>query len=191
MFKRFLAMLIAVALGGCSTPSVHTIYSKDKEVAEPALVGTWRGTDAGDKPTYAVSRAGDGYLLHVKNNEPQNPEEWDFDVQLVQLGAGRFADVAATEAERGKHDDHWGPFFLPTHLIARYTVEGDSLTVWMLNAEALKSALDDHSVTLAHTWPSKDTLLLTAETPDLQKFLGAHVKDEGLFNKAVLQRVKP
>ncbi len=192
MIKRFLAALMAAVLaGGCATPSVHTIYTKDKEVADPALVGTWKGADSTDKSTYAVSRSADAYRLHVMNNDAQHPEEWDLEVRLVQLGSARFADIAPTDDEKGKHDDHWGPLFLPTHLLARYAVEGDSLTVWVLNADALKAAMDERKVTLSHTSPSKETLLLTAETPDLQKFLEAHGKDEGLFNKASLQRVKP
>src|SRR5215831_18616698 len=92
-------LVAAAVLTGCGTPSVHAIYSKDKEITEPALVGAWKAADASDKTTYEVKRDGDAYRLAVTvtGDQGAKPERYEFEVHLVQLGSFKFADFAATE----------------------------------------------------------------------------------------------
>ncbi len=192
MVPRFLTVLVAaVLLGGCSTPSIHSIYSKDKAVAEPGLVGSWQYTDPSDSPTFNLSQAGDAYRLHVKSRDPAEKEGWDFDVQLVKLGDERWFNAAPTEADRKAQGERWGPIFVPTNMFARYKLDGDTLTVWFLDRRAFNEALSDKKLTLAHTSFDKDTLLITAETPELQKFLAEHGTDAALFEEEHLKRIKP
>src|SRR5262245_9774434 len=110
-----LVLLAAALLTGCGTPSVHPVYSKDKEATDAALVGAWKPTDGSDKTIYTVSREGGAYRL-VATAEGDKPERYEFEVRLVQLGTFRFADVAASESDRKKLDEQWGTFFLPTHM---------------------------------------------------------------------------
>lgn len=185
------AAVLSAVLTGCSTPSVHPIYSAtDKPLAEPGLVGTWK--DKAARPTYTLTRAGDNYHMLVRSNESKEPEQWEFSVRLVKIGKANFADFAAVEDERKAHDDHWGPLFVPTHMFARWALEGDSVTVWVPRREWLEKALADKTLTMPHTRLDRHTLLITAETAELRAFLKKYGTDEGAFADEVkLERVKP
>lgn len=185
------ALLLVLAamlggLGGCATPSVHPLYTDDTIVYEPALVGTWGQKD--DAQTYSITRVGKVYHLLVKDHDPKKPQQWEFEVRLVKLGDHRYADVAAAEEERDAHEEHWGPLFVPTHMVARFAVSGDALTVWTLRHEWLKERLDAREVSLAHTRLGPGVILITATTAELQAFLRAHADNPLAFDKTELTR---
>ena len=184
------AFAAAVVFVGCTTPSVHPVYTADTLATDPAVVGTWKQADSGE--TYTVTRAGEGYHLLVKDNDKSKPREWEFAVRLTQIGAHRFADVAAAEKARDAHEEQWGPLFVPTHMFCRYAVAGDTLDIRMLNREWLRKAIANGSATVSTTPLDKETNLLTSETPQLRAFLEKHAGDDAAFSdRTVLTRVKP
>ncbi len=180
----------ALTLGACATPSVHPIYTAaDTPLIEPGIVGAWK--QSGDKETYTITRAGDGYHMLVKNNEASGAKQWEFSVRLVKLGDTSFADIAAVEEERQAHEEHWGTLFVPTHMFVAWALDKDMLTVRMLKRAWLQSALADEKVALGHTRLDGNTILITADTGDLQAFLKAHAKDDAAFGDVVnLERMK-
>ena len=189
MLTRFVwLVLAAITLGGCGTPSVHALYSKDKEATDAAAVGVWRSKD--DKTRFEVVREGDAYRLVVRKDE-KDGEPIEFEVHLVQLGKHRFADFTAPGQDRKKQDEKWGPLFVPTHLFARYSVDGDRLRVWCPNRQRIAAAIKDRKLQLATTRVSDDVLLITAETADLQKVMEEHAEDASLFDLVELERIKP
>lgn len=184
---------VALAVMGCGTPSVHPIYSKDyPPVTEPGLVGTWKQSDA--DTTYTVTRAGEGYRLLARDKKEGAGEvkEWAFTVRLVKIGDRAYADFYAEQKEREALDEKWGPLFVPTHLFAQWTLVGDALAVRFIDRDWLEKAMASKSVTLASTRLNKDTILITAETAELQAFLKKYGGDTSAFADQVrLERVKP
>lgn len=192
MFRTIAGLVLAAVFAalGCTTPSVHPVYTDDSLVTDAGVVGTWKTGD--DKATYEVTRAGDGYHLLVKSNDPTEPKQWEFSVKLTQIGPHRFADVTVVSTERDAHEDRWGPLFIPTHLFCRYTLEGDALDIWMLNLKWFRTATADGTASLGSTFLNKQTTLITAETPDLRAFLEKFGGDGAAFaDHSRLERVKP
>jgi hypothetical protein len=187
--KAFAAAAL-LTIGGCGTPSIHPVWSKDKDIAEPTLVGVWRAGE--EKTTYTVARDGDAYRMTARDNDQKNPEEWALEMRLVKLGDARFADLTTPDSERSKVGDHWGAFFIPTHMFVKYAVEGDNLRVWVLGREWLERSAAGNKAPLPFTPLGMDLLLITAETPALQAFLQAHASDAAAFGEPIeLKRVKP
>lgn len=185
-----LALVLAVIAAGCATPSVHPVYTQDTLVTDPGVVGTWKQAD--DSATYTVTRVGDGYHMLVKNNDKDDPKQWEFSVKLTQIGSHRFADVSAAEEERDAHEEHWGPLFVPTHMFCRYRVEGDAVDIRMLSRDWLRRALADGKVALGSTPLDTHTTLITSETAQLRAFLEKHGGDDAVFSDHTrLERVKP
>jgi hypothetical protein len=180
----FLAALFAMT--GCATPSVNPIWSAERGISEPGIAGTWRPAREEDRTTYAITERGDAYRMLVRSDDPEHPKEWEFEIRLVKLGEARFADVAAAPDERGRVGERWGPFFVPTHMIVKYALEGDSLRVWLLRREWLEASA------LPWTSHSKDVSLITAPTPDLQKFLEeSAAKPRAFWEPIGLRRSRP
>lgn len=184
------AAMVAGA-GGCETPSVHPIYFRtDPVVNEPGLAGTWKQDDS--RTTYTVTQEGSLYKLVVKNNDAKDPKQWEFGVRTVRLGETNFADFAAPEAELKEHAERWGPLFLPTHMFAAWALEGDKLTVRLLDRDWLRSSMQDGLVSFATTRLPDDSILIASPTEDLQEFLKAYGTNKKAFSAVVeLERVKP
>jgi hypothetical protein len=173
-------------LTGCATPSVNPVWSAERGISEPAIVGEWRPTKDGDKTTYTIAVKGDAYRMLARSIDPKEPEEWEFEVRLAKLGEGKFADVSAAPESREQVSKRWGPLFVPTHLFARYALEGDALRVWLVRREWLESSK------LPQTTLSKDVSLITAPTSELQKFLESSVGKPQAFGDVIeLRRALP
>jgi hypothetical protein len=192
---RLLAgLMLVLVLGACATPSVHPIYTESTErdalLDEPGLVGTWKGSDS--STTYTVTRVPNAYGLVAATTDEKRPDRWEFDVRLVQIGEHRFADFSVNGRERDALQEKWGPLLVPTHLFARWDLEGDALTLWLLKRDWFEKAVAGKAVTLTHTAMGKDSILISAPTADLQAFLRKHGGDPDAFADQVkLRRVKP
>ncbi|MEX2219204.1 MAG: hypothetical protein WD749_10655 [Phycisphaerales bacterium] len=187
-----LLLFAVAALGGCMTPSVHPIATADREVSDERIVGAWLQEDG--KITYTVTKADEGYRLHVgkKAEKPgEKPVDAALDMRLVQLGAHRFIDVSAPGAERHGMGEKHGTFFIPTHMFARVEVVPDGVTVWWMKAAFLRQAMTDKSIAAT---PLDDKehgpVLITAETEKLQAFLRTHAENDEAWEKVTLTRVK-
>jgi hypothetical protein len=186
------ALASALLLAGCATPSVHPIYTKDKEATDDRLVGSWRDEDG--KSLYAVAQAKAGYLLHIGSkpaDAADKPVNSDFELHLVDIGAHRFVDVSASATDRDQIDKEHSTLFVPTHMFARIEIKGDELTAWYLKEDWMRK----HIATGAISGTPLDdgpqgSVLITADTEKLQAFLRTHAEDENAWNKEVLRRVK-
>jgi hypothetical protein len=192
MNRTSLALLAAAAvLAGCETPSLRPLASEDKRITDAALVGTWQNED----DVYTISVEDDHYRVVVADRD-QPVQTWNLQMRPVQLGKHRFADLQAAEKELRAIDELWGPFFVPTHVFVRYTVDvgAGSLKFWTLKGDWLSKQSGRPSYTsfdYAPIDPADHRFLLTADTRDLQAFLELHADDPNAFEMEELKRVKP
>lgn len=188
------AFASALLLAGCGTPSVHPIYTKDREATDERLIGSWRDEDG--KTTYTVSQAKVGYRLHIGSkpaDAAEKPVNSDFELHLVDLGAHRFADVSASAADRSQVEEKHSTLFIPTHLFAKIEIHGDELSAWILKQDWLREMVTDKTSAISGTPLDSDphgSILITSETGKLQAFLRTHAEDDNAWDKQVLRRVK-
>jgi hypothetical protein len=193
---RALVLALGAAwLGGCGTPSVHPIYTKDTVIEDERIVGSWR--DEERKNTYTVSAPKDSvYRLrvgHRADEKGQKPEETDFEVRLVRLGGHLFIDAWAPASERKRVQEKHGPLFVATHMFARVKIEGGTVAVAWLKQEWARAKMNDRGAGFSATPLGDDPaggILITSETEKLQAFLKAHAEDEDAWDTLTLRRVK-
>jgi hypothetical protein len=188
-----LLLLAAAVLAGCQTPSIRPLASDDKRITDAALVGRWQ-SEEGD--TYTVQVEDDHYLVVIEDHDKQIDHKWNLEVQPIQLGKYRFADISVAKKERDTIDERWGPLFVPTHMFVRYTVDvgAGSLKLWTLKADWLSKQRVRPSYTsfdYVHIDPFDLRVMLTADTRDLQTFLESHADDPNAFQMEEFKRVKP
>jgi hypothetical protein len=194
-FRACAVALAATWMGGCGTPSVHPIYTKDTVIEDERIVGTWRDEDG--KTIYAVSPTKESvYRLHVgsasKGNDDKGVDS-DLELRLVQLGGNRFIDVCAAAADRSRVGDKHGTLFVPTHMFARVKVEGDAVTVWILKQDWARKMMNDRSSGFSATpldEKEDGPILITSDTDKLQAFLKTHAEEEDAWQVVTLRRVK-
>lgn len=183
---RTLAALTGlVALAGCwSPPSLQPLYTDNDVVFEPGLVGTWRG--GGLNEDGEVSNEGLVLVLEPQGEsvylgtfgEGETAEK--FQAHLVRLGPYHFLDTFYDSA----HDLHLGDFYsyhlIPAHTFSRVSLEGDRLTIFILNPDWLDERLKDGTLLIEHVY-AEDFPVLTAPTEELQRFAVTYANDSEAF----------
>lgn len=186
-----LAMLLAV-VGGCATPSVHPIYTEDTIITSEAIVGTWVEENGENVYTITPIEGTTSYRLRYsqRSEAASKTQAREYEARLVKLGPHLFLDVAAAESDRRQISEQHGTFFVPTHMFLRVRVEGDRGTAWWLRRDWLRDALAEGQVRLPATPLDPNTILITAETPALQRFLRTFAETEEAWEPVHLTRVR-
>ncbi len=180
----FLTCVTAAAMLGC-VPSLQPLYSDKDPILLPPLAGTWVSDDGKDKFTFKADDQDRKYDITCVSEKGTGQIE----ARLLRLGGQLFLDTTVTDLPDTKSEY---PKFhlLPVHLFTRISVEGDVLKYATLNIEWIKKGFDRNKLTLRHE-STKDLIVLTAPTAELQDFIRAHADDKDAFQETkVLRRQK-
>ena len=180
--KILVAFGIALFMASC-VPSLHPLFTNKDLVFESALVGTW--VDEDGKNTWAFQKSGDNAyeLVYTENETPAK-----FKAHLVRLEKFLFLDIVPEEPDT-KNDFYKG-HLIPAHSFAKIWIEGDLLRLATLDGDWLKNMINKKKIKIGHEWLDQ-TIILTAPTKDLQKFVLKYAEDSKAFSiKSELHRKK-
>lgn len=175
-------------------------------VSEPGLLGTWKAADAADTWTFEkadgmeyllIQRQAEYDLEKVPSRETTSQkvpgDTVRFRARLGRLGAGLFLDlVPADQGHPEIRNDLYNAHMIPGHTLARVWLEKDSLRIVFLDQDWLAKAIKDGRMAPAHV-ETKDWLVLTAPTAELQTFILKYGDDKKAFplqSAEELHRVK-
>ena len=182
---RLLLNLAVIAAGGlllagCVVTSVYSWYTANDIMFDPALVGTWRGTEPDMKPGdfWQFEKLEDrAYKLTVAEGEKRK----EYDTHLFKLGGHLFLDCLPRERPEDS---------LPAHYLLRVGSIAPVLKITALDYDWLKQLLEKNPKAVRHLIVPKKLgesgdgdLVLTAETAELQKFILKHVNNTNAFGK--------
>jgi hypothetical protein len=171
--------------------SLNPLYSPDKKevVFDESLLGTWG--EEGDKALIIFKRPGREmaefkekvYVLLFKEERGKAPAE--FRAHLVKLGDYLFLDVHLGEDFEG------GLYFynlVPAHAFWNIRVEGDDLHLRALDPEWFWNNQDKLEIDAVYVDTDKEyggtkRIVLTANPPDLQKFMLEYLEDPKAFKQ--------
>jgi hypothetical protein len=177
------ATAFAVA-GGC-VPSLHPFYTPETMVYREALLGTW--VNPSDNETWSFVSENDGqYVLTFTDSEGLTGE---FEVHLVTMGDHLFLDFYPEPPEVESNEFYLG-HLLAIHTLARLEMSDSGLTVAGMNPEWMEEYLDLHPEALAAE-RLDNTLVLTAATSELQRFVLEHMDEGELFISEADRLVRP
>jgi hypothetical protein len=181
MKLRWLAVLLLAcfALCGCPCYSLYPLYTEQDAVAEPALEGTWMGTDTDEKGeiTFCKSKDG-GYEFSVF--DPSTKIKGSYDAKLVRLGGELFMDVQNEEETVDGVNIDQPIGMLPMHAIIKVKISKDDLAIAGMEDDAIKKPNASGASQLKHELVNRglfQVLLITADTGDLRRWVAAHAED--------------
>ena len=180
MKKPILLALGAVALFCACVPSVNPFYTEKNIVTDSRLPGVWQQT--GDKDVPEVwkfeATATNAYRLTVSDEKGKTGE---FRATLFKLGAEHFLDLMPTDCEYATNQAGLvAAAMIPGHLLVRVSQLEPSLHLALCDANWLKKFLQKNPAAIAHR-DDKDSVVLTAETRELQKFVLKHLGTNEMF----------
>jgi hypothetical protein len=169
-----LATLLFTLFVASCVQSLHPLYSDDTLFFEPSLVGTWAG-DGGDMWIFLQKGKKSYELVYTEKGTPAK-----FDANLVKLGPYLFLDLFPTSVDFT--NDLQQAHLLSTHTFLRLWLDEDTLRLTMLEHDWLRRMIDEKRVAIKHE-RLKERIVLTASTPDLQKFMQTYGDNTEAFPK--------
>jgi hypothetical protein len=173
-------------------PSVNPFY-RDRDLAFDAkLLGRWQdkgSTEGAEIWEFAKSSKPDdkSYVFTLTDKEGK---EGSFKACLFKLKEDLYVDIVPTDCHFAANQADlvaWSVF--PGHLLARVEELGPGLKLSFFDFDWLAKHLEANPGALAHHVEDK-RILLTASTPELQRFVWQHRREGQLFQKATeLERV--
>ena len=181
-------------LAGC-VPSLHPLYTDEDRIKADEIVGTWYSDDKDE--IYEISSDPDDpyqYIFKYSERETSGIITRDstaafFDVNLVKLGDVMFMDFYPGENESLENlNDLLEIHLIAAHTFAKFEVKGDTLKIWRMDPDWISLLFKENRVRIAHE-QIDDQVILTASTPDLQKFMTKYGSlDEAYVEPEILAR---
>lgn len=196
--KKLLFYLLAAILGGCvPVISLHPLYTEKDIVFEEKLLGTWVDDPNGPDTIWEFKRHQDkknAYQFNYTITESEKPLKGIFVAHMVKLGDKLFMDVFPLSYPSGENhfeEAKWGintGFFVPAHTFLKVNSIGPTLKLCITNVEEIEKLLKADPNAIKHE-TVEDSIVLTASTSELQKFVVKYADDSRVFdNEIILQR---
>lgn len=154
--------LAAVALmTGCGpTLSVHPLYTEKDLASDLALEGKW--ADAENEEVWTIRKSGNGF----EGTSPSTSDPGKVGIHVVRLGELRFLDITSKDTSS---------LDIPGHLFVKIWMVGEELRLQALDSDWLKQKVRETG--LPHLELEDEQMILTAPTPELQKFIARYAND--------------
>jgi hypothetical protein len=173
----------AVLLAGCVVTSVCPFYTAKDVVFEPALVGDWIAeTNSAGNEIWKFDAAGDqAYRFTIIKPDTASVME----AHAFKLDGQLFLDVSSLNTDIS---------VIPPHYLLKINQTEPTLRMSQLDHDWLKGLLAKKPGAIRHHLikdgdkPDDVRVVLTADTPELQKFVLANLKTEGAWADIELHR---
>ena len=171
-----LGLIIAV-MSGCIS-SLNPLYTDKDIIFKNELIGTWTDAKTGESWSFEKLKE-NGYTLVRKEEGAQST----FRAVLVKIGDYTFLDLYPDESTANASLVKKN--LLPVHTFSKVTVEGENLTLEMLDSEWVEKGIATETIQVQHTKTAEGYLVLTAPTQELQAFMSATAANKEAFGEAV------
>ena len=165
---------VAAVLTGCITTSIYPFYSDKDVVSEPGLDGQWTKVDEAKEQWKFVAK-GNGYQLTFTDGEKTNRVA----VHCFRVGGELFLDLFNPEPTCDVM-----PPPVPSHLLLRVFGVTPTLRMSSMNYDWLEKLLQKQPEAIQHLMikspddAADQQVILTARTPELQRFILHHLKTD-------------
>lgn len=208
-------LVLAVFLAGCEPAiSLQPFYTEEDPAFDPDLVGIWASPEGGSQPCKMEALGSGAYGLRCKTqDQPSEPRpsaesppsapgteplngsleeqkfgDQKFELRLVRVGNLQFLDFFPESPNVAV--DFYGFHLVPGHSLAQFRIAGDELELRFLDNKWVKRMLEQKQIQIDHE-NAAGTVVLTASSEDLQRFVAHHAEDKDAFAcKIKLKRQK-
>jgi hypothetical protein len=174
--------LLAIVLGGCLPLSIHPLYTDETLVFEETLVGKWAD---GDEIWQFTQDSNNSYKLRIVD---EDGKEGYFNAHLVKLEDMLFLDIFPDGETLEGNQEFYLIHLLPMHTFLKVEQTEPNLVLRMMDVDEVSEILKSDPNLLKHELRENEgddnAVILTAATPDLQKFVVEYANTEDVFGDA-------
>ncbi|MFA5553604.1 MAG: hypothetical protein WDA68_03485 [Phycisphaerae bacterium] len=170
--RKAVFYILAGLLGGC-VPSLHPLYTDTDTVFDEKIIGSWQDADS----VWKFEKAADAnsYDLTVITDG----KEGRFIAHLVRLNDTLFFDLYPGHAEINA-SDFYKAHLLGAHSFLKVEQIEPNLALRMMDPENFEKLVESEPEIIKHEVVEK-RIILTASTPELQKFVLKYQNDPNVF----------
>lgn len=167
----------------CGFGSLSPIVMDGDVVNDSRLEGTW--IESKDRDSAVITAAGDRtYAIAYFEN---GGKKGSFEARLGTLGKFRVLDVQPVEPARDASDLYRGLLLRAHSLLVIDSLDAATLRFRMIESDSLRRFLERTPRAIAHR--IDDGVLLTAESPEVRRFLATFMSRPGaLTEQSIWQR---
>jgi hypothetical protein len=167
----FFAMLIGLIAVAACVPSIHGLCTPETEVFKPELLGCWFNQDDGEGWRFTRDK-NNGYRVAFFEKDGNR---LNFVGRLAAVEKRLFLDLYPDG--ESLHNDC---FAIPAHIFLLVRQIEPELRLAVMNPDEMKKIVAGDPGAVKHECV-KDGIVLTAQAPELQKFLAGQAKEGTLF----------
>ena len=190
MKKIILPLLAVAALIAACVPSVNPFYTGKDVVTDARFAGSWLEDEDKDQPVIwkFTATTNNAYACTVTEDKGKTGS---FEGHLFKLGTEFFLDLTPTECNYATNQAGIvGVAMIPGHLLVRVQFTEKKLKLALCDPDWLKKLLEKNPAAIAHRLVD-GSVILTAETGALQKFVLKHLAKDELFGDGTDYRRQP
>jgi len=180
MKKRNLFAIVAAAilLAAC-IPSVNPFYTDKDVVFDPHLLGEWQDNENTNNPEMWKFEQSTNNAFDLTVTE--EGKTGTFRAHLFKLNSEQFLDLIPTGVDYATNQAYLvGISMFPGHLLMRIGQTDPELKIGVCDYDWLEKYLKQNPKELSHHM-EYESIVLTADTRDLQKFVLNHLGTNELF----------
>lgn len=218
MKRKITLMAVAalMTLESCTIQSLHPIYDEESLIFKQELIGVWEDGEGGiyylestfqnkEKPLDNINLKQEGYLLKIYIKE--GGSSWierrvDGDslnwikmrLHIVEIQETVFWNLFPQKNYEDNVSGVLTENLLPVHIFGKVEIEDNELKIYSFKLEWLGDLFQKNQVRIPHEnviTPNGSTVVLTASTKELQKFVVKYQNETKAFEEPlVLKRVR-
>ena len=151
--------------------SVHPLEQGKPSVVASNMVGTWTAKNKDGKlEVMSIEEPAPGEY-EATYTEPDDERPIRYKVRLMRVGKIVFADAQLMGEVKGKTVEDLPGGAAALHMFFKVSLGVDQFGVSPMDQQWLEKQFDMHKFPVAHEDLDDDTTILTAQPPQLQKFL--------------------
>lgn len=183
--RLLICLFLIFAMSSCVS-SLHPLYSSDTLVFRNEMLGKWVEKDGEGEWQFEKENQDEAssyiltYTEKALNKKTENKSQYS--IYLVKLGDYYFLDFERLLSN--EESDNYGGSLSPmltTHKFAKIEVAKDKLKLYLFDDDFLKKLFEQKKIRIKHEKLQDDSILLTASTADLQKFVQKYAAEKKAF----------
>lgn len=187
--RLLFSFLLIILASGCVS-SLHPLYSSDTLVFRNEMLGTWVQSDGEGQWIFKKEDPlGDSYSYYTLNYTEKEvnshkESQSNYNVHLVKLNNYYFLDFELLLSDE-EQEKLLGNFFSPvlvTHKFAKIDIASGKLKLYLFDDDWLTDLFEKQKIRMKHEKMEDTSILLTASTAELQKFVTKYADDEQAFS---------
>lgn len=169
---------LTILLAGC-VPSLHPLFTENEKIFDANLTGIW-STDSNE--IWEFRQDAKGYECIYIDKDGKSGK---FNGRLGKIQDNAFLDIYPKELYLNEND-FYKFHFVPAHTFLKVQLAKDSLELRMLYPESFNKLIKLEPNAIKYEKTENDSIVLTASTAELQKFVRKYGLDEKyeLFGEA-------